>query len=248
MKGWIAIMNVRVYKNAEAIGAAAAALFAAQVISKPNCVLGLATGSTPLPTYRRMAALYEEGAVDYSGVTTYNLDEYVGLDHDHDQSYYYFMHDNLFKYINIPEEQIHVLSGMAADPAEECKAYDAAIDAAGGIDLQILGIGRNGHIAFNEPTDTFPPTTHIVDLTESTIEANKRFFASADDVPRQALTMGIGSIMKAKAIVIIATGADKADAINAMVNGPVDPQCPASVLQLHPNVTVMLDEGAASKL
>ena len=141
-----------------------------------------------------------------------------------------------------------MLSGTAADPAAECEAYDAAIDAAGGIDLQILGIGRNGHIAFNEPTTVFPPKTHVVDLTESTIEANKRFFASADDVPRQALTMGIGSIMKAKAILIIATGADKADAINAMINGPVDPQCPASVLQLHPQVTVMLDEAAASKL
>ncbi len=241
-------MNVRVYKDADAIGSAAASLFAAQVIAKPNAVLGLATGSTPIPTYRRMAALYEEGAVDYSSVTTYNLDEYVGLDHSHDQSYYYFMHDNLFKYINIPEEQIHVLSGTASDPAAECAEYDAAIDAAGGIDLQILGIGRNGHIAFNEPADVFPPKTHVVNLTESTIEANKRFFASADDVPRQALTMGIGSIMKAKAILIIATGADKAEAVRMMIKGSVDPHCPASVLQLHPQVTVMLDEAAASLL
>lgn len=241
-------MNVRVYKDADAIGAAAASLFAAQVIAKPNTVLGLATGSTPIPTYRKMAELYKEGAVDYSAVTTYNLDEYVGLDHDHDQSYYYFMHDNLFKYINIPEEQIHVLSGTAADPAAECAEYDAAIDAAGGIDLQILGIGRNGHIAFNEPADVFPPKTHVVNLTESTIDANKRFFASADDVPRQALTMGIGSIMKAKSILIIATGADKAEAVKAMIKGDIDPRCPASVLQLHPQVTVMLDEAAASLL
>ncbi len=241
-------VNVRVYKDAEAIGAAAASLFAAQVISKPNCVLGLATGSSPIPTYRHMAELYEEGAVDYSGVTTYNLDEYVGLGHDHDQSYYFFMHDHLFRFINIPENHIHVLSGTASDTAAECEAYDAAIDAAGGIDLQILGIGRNGHIAFNEPADVFPPKTHVVQLTQSTIEANKRFFESADDVPRQALTMGIGSIMKARAILIIATGADKADAVKAMVQGPVDPHCPASVLQLHKKVTVMLDAPAASKL
>lgn len=241
-------MIVRTYPDTEAIGVAAASLFAAQVIQKPTSVLGLATGSTPLPTYAHMAALYRAGAVDYAKVTTYNLDEYVGLSHEHEQSYYYFMKDNLFRHINVPESAIHVLSGTAADPAAECAAYERAIEAAGGIDLQILGIGRNGHIAFNEPADSFAPVTHVVDLTDSTIEANTRFFASADEVPRRALTMGIGSIMKARAIIIIATGADKAQAVHDMIRGPVTPRCPASVLQLHPCVTVMLDNASASLL
>ena len=158
------------------------------------------------------------------------------------------MMDNLFRHINVPESSIHVLSGTASDSAAECAAYEKAIEAAGGIDLQILGIGRNGHIAFNEPADAFAPVTHVVDLTQSTIEANTRFFSSSDEVPRQALSMGIGSIMKAKAIVLIATGADKAEAVKAMITGPVTPQCPASILQLHPNVTIMLDAPAASLL
>lgn len=241
-------MNVRIYKDAKAIGTAAAALFAAQVIDKPNSVLGLATGSSPIPTYQKMAEMYREGAVDFSGVTTFNLDEYVGLDHGHDQSYYYFMMENLFKHINVPHDRIHVLSGTAANVEDECRHYEEMIEAAGGIDLQILGIGRNGHIAFNEPADAFAPTTHIVELTESTIEANKRFFASADDVPRRALTMGIGSIMKARSIVIIATGSDKAEAIKEMVNGPISPSCPASILQVHPDTVVMVDEAAGALL
>lgn len=241
-------MNVRTYKDPQAIGTAAAALFSAKVIEKPHAVLGLATGSTPIPTYTKMAEMYACGAVDFSGVTTYNLDEYVGLGHDHPQSYYYFMMDNLFRHINVPKSSIHVLSGTASDSAAECAAYEKAIEAAGGIDLQILGIGRNGHIAFNEPADAFAPVTHVVDLTQSTIEANTRFFSSSDEVPRQALSMGIGSIMKAKAIVLIATGADKAEAVKAMITGPVTPQCPASILQLHPNVTIMLDAPAASLL
>ena len=239
-------MNVRVYKDTQAIGGAAAALFSAQVISKPDSVLGLATGSTPIPTYSKMIELYRAGAVDYSQVTTFNLDEYVGLDHDHEQSYYYFMMENLFKGINVPQENIHVLSGTAADPQAECANYEKMIEQAGGIDLQILGIGRNGHIAFNEPDDIFPSVTHVVELTPSTIEANKRFFADINDVPRRALSMGIGSIMKARSILIIATGADKAEAVKAMIQGPVTPRCPASVLQLHPCVNVMLDGAAAS--
>ncbi len=241
-------MNVLVMKNTQEIGKAAGTMFAAQVISKPNSVLGLATGSTPIPTYQYMIELYKQGVVDYSKVTTYNLDEYCGLTHDHDQSYYYFMQENLFKGINVPTESIHVLNGVAPDAQAECDAYDAAIDAAGGIDLQILGIGNNGHIAFNEPCSSFPSKTHIVSLTQSTIEANKRFFESIDDVPKQAITMGIGSIMKARNIILIATGAAKAEAVKAMINGPVDPQCPASILQFHPNVTIFLDEPAASLL
>ncbi|MBQ6569641.1 MAG: glucosamine-6-phosphate deaminase [Clostridia bacterium] len=240
-------MVVKVYKDAAAIGAAAGMVFASQVITKPDSVLGLATGSTPIPTYKFMIKAYEDGIVDYSKVTTFNLDEYVGLGHEHDQSYYYFMHDNLFNYINVPEESINVLSGTAADPDKECAEYEARIDAAGGIDLQILGIGRNGHIAFNEPADDFADKTHKVALTESTIEANKRFFASADDVPRYAVSMGIGSIMRAKKIILIATGADKADAIYALVKGGVTPQCPASILRMHSDVTIFCDEAAYSK-
>ncbi len=241
-------MIVHVYENDEAIGEAAAALFASQIIAKPNSVLGLATGSSPVLTYRRMVEYYRNGAVDFFGVTTFNLDEYVGLDHQNEQSYYYFMHQNLFSGLNIPENRIHVLSGTAVDPQEECRAYDRAIEVHGGIDLQILGIGRNGHIAFNEPSDAFPVATHLVNLTESTIEANRRFFTGADDVPRQALTMGIGSIMKAKSIVIIATGFNKAEAVKAMITGPVTPHCPASILQMHPHVTVMLDRESARLL
>lgn len=241
-------MNVKVYKDAQTIGTAAATLFAACVIEKPNCVLGMATGSSPIPTYQKMAELYRSGVVDYSKVTTYNLDEYVGLDHDHKESYYYFMMDNLFKHINISKENIHVLSGIAKDLNKECSDYEKAIGNAGGIDLQILGIGRNGHIAFNEPTDSFAPVTHIVNLTQSTIEANTRFFNNADEVPRQALTTGIGTIMKSRKIMLIATGKDKAEAVKAMVKGPVTPNCPASILQLHSNVTIFADEAAASLL
>ena len=241
-------MVYRTYETPEAIGEAAASLFAACVIANPKAVLGLATGSTPIPTYQKMAALYRSGAVDYSRVTTFNLDEYVGLGHDHEQSYYYFMQDNLFRHINVPAEKIHVLSGTAKDSEAECRRYEAMIEEAGGIDLQILGIGRNGHIAFNEPDDSVPPLTHVVELTPSTIEANTRFFASSDEVPKKALSMGIGSIMKARSIVIIATGADKAEAVRAMIQGPVTPVCPASVLQLHPCFTVMLDKAAASQL
>lgn len=241
-------MKVHVCKSTEAMGKAAAALFVACVEEKPNAVLGLATGSTPIPTYSEMAKAYEGGVVDFSGVTTFNLDEYVGLAPDHPQSYRYFMEENLFSKINIPKECTHVLSGLATDPEAECGAYEDMIDAAGGIDLQILGLGNNGHIAFNEPAADFAARTHTVELTESTIEANKRFFESADEVPRKAYTMGIGSIMKAKKIVLLANGAAKADAVAAMVEGPVTPTCPASILQFHPNVVVLVDEAAAAKL
>ncbi len=241
-------MKIHVYESAQAIGQAAAALFAAQVLAKPNSVLGLATGSTPVPTYREMARLYEQGAVDFSGVTTFNLDEYLGLERSHAQSYYHFMQENLFQHINVPQERIHVLKGTAPDPEQECLDYEEAIRAAGGIDLQILGIGNNGHIAFNEPDTVFSTQTRVVNLTESTIQANQRFFASADEVPRQAVSMGIGSIFRARRILLIATGEQKAGAVRAMIHGPVDPQCPASILQLHPDTVVLLDRGAAKDL
>jgi len=240
-------MNVQVFKSAEQMGKAAAAMFAAQVIKKPESVLGLATGSTPLPVYANLIEMHKDGLLDFSKVISFNLDEYCGLAQTHDQSYYYFMRENLFKHINIRKEAIHVPSGTA-DAEAESAAYEKAICAAGGIDLQILGLGLNGHIGFNEPADDFAKVTHKVRLTESTIEANKRFFASADEVPREAITMGVGTIMAAREIIIAATGAGKAEAVAKLVKGEVTPQFPASVLQMHGCVTVMLDEAAAGLL
>lgn len=241
-------MNVKVYKDTDGIGYVAATIFAAQVISKPNSVLGLATGSTPIPTYKNMIDMYNRGVVNFSEVTTFNLDEYIGLEHSHNQSYYYFMHENLFKGINVAKENIHVPSGISDNIEKTAKEYDEMIEKAGGIDVQILGIGVNGHIAFNEPCDYFPMGTHTVQLTQSTIEANARFFENESEVPKSAISMGIGSIMKARKIIIIATGENKADAVSAMVNGKVEPQLPASILQLHSDVTLLCDEEAASKL
>lgn len=242
-------MNIRIFKSADDIGKAAAMIFASQVLQKPNCLLGFATGSTPLPTYRQMIELYKSGIADYSSVTTFNLDEYIGFDGNHPQSYRYFMMQNLFNHINVKQENINVVSGIPNSNFEEVgKAYDQKIESLGGIDVQLLGIGHNGHVAFNEPSDHFSNGTHQVFLTNSTIEANKRFFEHADDVPRSAMSMGIASIMKARNIVLVSAGSDKATAIQAAVEGPITPECPASILQLHPSVTFMLDEGAASKL
>jgi len=241
-------MKIHVYKDSAQLGKAAALLFAAKMIERSDCVLGFATGSSPLPVYDSLIRLCDDGVISFKDVRTFNLDEYVGISRAHEQSYYRFMFDNLFSKVNVKPENVSVPHPASDDLNADCVAYDAAIDAAGGIDLQILGIGHNGHIAFNEPCGVFPFGTHIVDLTQSTIEANKRFFDSIDDVPRKAMTMGIGSIMKAKEIMIIATGSSKAEAVKAMINGEVDPMCPASVLQLHPAVTVFLDEEAASML
>ena len=241
-------MNIKIYKDIQTIGRAAANTFAAQVITKPNSILGLATGSSPLTTYQNLIKLYKEGIVDFSNTITFNLDEYIGLDHNHPASYYRFMQENLFGSINVLQENIHIPNGMNADIDTEGKNYDALIAAVGGIDLQILGIGNNGHIAFNEPCDHFPMGTHKIALSESTITANTRFFAESSDVPRFAVSMGVGSIMKARQIILIAAGSVKADAVYGMVNGPVTPMCPASILQLHPNVTVFVDEAAAAKL
>ena len=241
-------MIYHIYKDSESIGKAIASMFVNQVLSKPDSVLGFATGSSPVPAYSNMISMYKQGAVDFSKVTTFNLDEYCGLPYEHDQSYHYFMMANLFNGINVPHDKIHVPNGMASDFSAEGKAYEAMIDAAGGIDLQILGIGNNGHIGFNEPDETFSSITHKVKLTESTIDANKRFFASADDVPRFAVTMGIGTIMRARSIVVVATGKSKADAVKVMIKDDPTPSCQASILQFHQNVTVFLDEEAASML
>ena len=239
-------MNVLVFDTEEQIGVAAGYYMCGQVLQKPDSVLGLATGSTPLKPYQHMVELYRQGAVDFSKVTTFNLDEYCRLDVKDKNSYHSFMYNNLFNHINIPEENIHFLNGNAWDLDAECKNYEKMIKDAGGIDIQLLGIGSNGHIAFNEPADAFQRWSHVVRLKESTIEDNSRFFDSKDEVPTEAITMGIGSIMQAKRILIIALGEKKAKAIKQVIDGNVTPHCPASILQFHKDVTLMLDRDAAS--
>ena len=224
----------------------AANIIAAQVIMKPDCVLGLATGSTPIGTYKELIKAYENGDLDFSLVKTANLDEYRGLEKTNNQSYDYFMKDNLFNHININFENLNIPNGEKPDAEEECARYEAVVKALGGQDLQLLGMGHNGHIGFNEPADEFPKVTHCVDLQESTIQANKRFFEKVEDVPTQAYTMGIGTIMQAKKILVIASGADKAEIVKKAFFGPITPQVPASILQLHPDVTVVVDEAAGS--
>lgn len=226
----------------------AANIIAAQVIMKPDCVLGLATGSTPIGTYARLVEQYEQGDLDFSGVTTVNLDEYKGLNRENDQSYYYFMHDHLFSKVNIDLKRTFLPDGMEPDAQKACQDYDRVIAAAGGVDIQLLGLGHNGHIGFNEPGEVFKAQTHCVDLTESTIAANKRFFASEEEVPRQAYTMGIKTIMQAKRIVVVVSGRDKAEILKAAVEGPISPAVQASVLQLHNHVTIVADEEALSCL
>ena len=226
----------------------AANIISAQMILKDDSVLGLATGSTPIGTYDQLVDWYKKGDLDFSKITTVNLDEYKGLPKENDQSYWYFMNKNLFSRVNIRPDYHFLPDGMNLDSANECERYEKLIDSLGGIDLQLLGLGRNGHIGFNEPCDSFPQDVHVVDLTESTIEANKRFFASADDVPKQAYTMGVGTILRAKMILLVVSGKDKAAALNAVVNGPITPQVPGSVLILHPNVIIVADEDALSEM
>lgn len=239
-------MNIIKAKDYEDLSRKAANIIAAQVILKPDCVLGLATGSSPLGTYKNLIEGYNKGDLDFSNVKSVNLDEYRGLTKDNDQSYYYFMHNNLFKHININPDNTNVPDGTEADADKACSDYNAIIDSMGGVDIQLLGIGHNGHIGFNEPADEFPKLTHCVDLQESTIEANKRFFASIDDVPRQAYTMGIQTIMRAKKVLLIASGADKAEIMKKALFGPVTPQVPASILQMHNDCTIVADEAALS--
>ena len=225
----------------------AANIISAQIIMKPNCVLGLATGSTPVGAYKQLIEWYNKGDLDFSRVKTANLDEYKGLTRDNDQSYYHFMKQNLFMHVNIDVTNTHIPDGMESDAEKEAARYEEILRDLGGIDLQILGLGHNGHIGFNEPSDIFPKDTHIVDLQESTIEANKRFFESADQVPRQAYTMGIGTIIRAKKILLMVSGEDKAEILYNALCGPVTPKVPASILQLHPDVIIVADEAALSK-
>ena len=241
-------MKIYKAKDYKDMSRKAANIISAQVIMKPNCVLGLATGSTPIGTYDQLVEWYNKGDLDFSEVTTVNLDEYKGLPRTNDQSYYYFMHQHLFDRVNIDPERTNVPNGMEPDAEKECGRYAELIRSLGGVDLQLLGLGHNGHIGFNEPGEAFEKETHCVDLTESTIEANKRFFASADDVPKQAYTMGIKTIMQAKKILIVVNGENKADIVERAFFGPVTPEVPASILQLHNDVTLVGDEAALAKI
>ena len=241
---------MRIYKakDYEEMSRKAAGIVSAQIIMKPDCVLGLATGSTPVGLYKQLIEWYRNGDLDFSGVRTVNLEEYKGISRENDQSYYYFMHQNLFDHVNIPAGNTHLPDGMEPDSEKECRRYEELIQSMGSVDLQLLGIGHNGHIGFNEPADAFDKLVHCVNLTQSTIEANKRFFASAEEVPRQAYTMGIQTIMRSKKILIIANGEGKADIVRDAFFGPITPMVPASVLQLHNDVTLVADEAALSKI
>ncbi len=241
-------MQAHIFKNAHQVGQAAATIIASQLLRKPDSILGLATGSSPIPTYQALVAMHQAGVLDFSRAVSFNLDEYVGIDPDHVCSYHRFMQDNLFSHVNIAPANVHIPDGNAPDLDASAKAYDEAILAAGGIDLQLLGIGRNGHIGFNEPDEHFVYGCHVVRLSESTIEANKRFFDSADDVPRSAVSLGIGSIMQARQVLLIATGEDKAEAVRQAMEADVSPQWQASILRAHPDVVFLLDEAAASRL
>ena len=241
-------MKIYKAKDYKDMSRKAANIISAQVIMKPNCVLGLATGSTPIGTYDQLVEWYNKGDLDFSEVTTVNLDEYKGLPRTNDQSYYYFMHQHLFDRVNINPKQTNVPNGMEPDAEKEWGRYEGLIHSLGGVDLQLLGLGHNGHIGFNEPGEAFEKETHCVDLTESTIEANKRFFASAEDVPKQAYTMGIKTIMQAKKILVVVNGEAKADIVERAFFGPVTPEVPASILQMHNDVTLVGDEAALAKI
>lgn len=240
-------MNIVKVKDYEDMSRKAANVISAQVILKPSCVLGLATGSTPIGTYKQLIEWYNKGDLDFSKVSTANLDEYKGLTRENDQSYYYFMYNNLFKHVNIDLANTNIPDGTEPDSDKECTRYNKVIEDLGGIDLQLLGLGFNGHIGFNEPDEEFAKLTHCVDLQPSTIEANKRFFESIDDVPRQAYTMGIKTIMQSKKVLLLVSGEGKAEILRDALFGPVTPHVPASILQLHNDVTVVADEAALSK-
>jgi len=241
-------MEVIVKENAEALASLAAELIADVIHRKPKCVLGLATGSTPLSTYKELIRLHRQEGLDFSRVTTFNLDEYVGLPPEHDQSYHYFMWQHFFKQTNVNSKNVHVPDGMAKDIPAFCRWYEEQIAKAGGIDLQLLGIGSNGHIAFNEPGSSLGSRTRVKTLDERTRADNARFFKSMDEVPRYAITMGIGTIMDARQLVLLANGAGKAEAIARTCEGPITAMVPATVVQLHPKAVILVDRAAASKL
>lgn len=242
------VMKIIAARDYDHMSRQAANIISAQVILKPDSVLGLATGSSPIGTYKQLVAWYKKGDIDFSRVSTVNLDEYVGLDINSDQSYVYFMRHNLFDHVNIDLANTNIPNGANSDAEAECARYDQVIQNLGGVDLQLLGIGPNGHIGFNEPGGDFPKGTHRVALTDATIQANKRFFEKEEDVPRFAYTMGIGSIMNAKRVVMVVSGAGKAGVVKESFFGPITPQVPASILQLHRDFTLVADEAALSQI
>lgn len=237
-------MRIIMTDTYEQLGDKAAMMIAGQISFKADSVLGLATGSTPIGVYASLVRMFDEGLVDFSQVSTINLDEYLGLDPANEQSYAWFMNKHLFEHINIPSNQIHIPNGKASDPEAECDRYEQVIKRLGGVDLQLLGIGLNGHIGFNEPGPNFELRTHVIQLNPSTIKQNAKYFKSADDVPKYAITLGIGTIMRASKVVLIANGEEKADILHRALFGPVTPMVPASILQLHPDLTVIADRPA----
>ena len=241
-------MRIIIARDYEDMSRKAANLIAAQIMLKPQSVLGLATGSSPLGTYRELIDRCNAGDISFAEITTVNLDEYRGLPRENDQSYYYFMHKNLFSQVDIDPAHTHIPDGMEADSEAACRRYDEVVSSVGGVDLQLLGLGHNGHIGFNEPADAFTKGTNCVSLTESTIKANARFFASEKEVPTQAYTMGIGTIMAAHSVLLIANGEAKAEIVKKAFFGEITPHVPASILQLHPNFTLVIDRAAASLL
>ena len=241
-------MRLIIAKDYADVSRKAANIIAAQIQLKPDCVLGLATGSSPVGTYKELIKKYESGDLDFSQVKTVNLDEYVGLPKDHDQSYAYFMRTNLFDHVNIDQANCNIPNGMNPDAAAECARYDAVIDGFGGADLQLLGLGPNGHIGFNEPADSFAKGTNHVKLTDSTIDANQRFFASRDDVPRYALTMGMGNILRAKKLLMIVSGRKEDAMRRLLLSERIDPHCPATFLRLHRDAVVLLERSLADAI
>ncbi len=241
-------MLVIIKKDYEKLSKEAAKLVADRLKKKPNLVLGLATGSTPLGLYKELSRMHKYEGLDFSKVTTFNLDEYVGIPPSHDQSYHYFMQQNFFKNVNLDPRYIHVPQGMSKDVEQFCNWYEDRIKSFGGIDLQVLGIGSNGHIAFNEPGSSLGSRTRIKTLTSATRKDNKRFFKSSEEVPKYAITMGVGTIMDAKELLLVASGKGKADAIHQAVEGPITAMCPASIIQMHKEAFVIVDKDAASKL
>ncbi len=238
-------MNLVMVKNYDEMSKVAAGVMAKVVNEKPDAVLGLATGGTPVGMYKELIKMNKDGNIDFSKVTTVNLDEYIGLAGTHEQSYRHFMNTNLFENININKANTYVPNGLAENIEEEGKAYDKKIDELGGTDIQLLGVGNNGHIAFNEPDSVLIAGTHLTGLTESTIQANSRFFDSMEEVPKTAITMGLGQIMKSKRILLIASGEGKAEAIKELFSGKITTECPVTMLNMHRDVTVIVDEEAA---